>query len=119
MNKAGTAANTEGLKFVACRGLWDQFEITPLLVGCQGKKEDQVSLKEHLDMADSDVCHNRSLALPLLLKFVYLGKKTHFEYPRRRSQGEEPSHQSVGENCKLAFCFAISSALRAPVSSWA
>lgn len=90
MNKAGTAADIEGLKFVACRGLWDQFEITLLLVGCQGKKEDQVSLKEHLDMVDSNGCHNRGLALPLLHKFVYLGKNSFLIFektqPGRRTQ---------------------------------
>ncbi len=44
-------------------------------------------------------------------------KKSSFEIPED-TQPEEPSHQSAGGNCKLALCVAISSALRAPVSSW-
>lgn len=89
-------------------------------MGCQGEKEVQISLKVHLDMEDSNVCHDRSLVRLLLHKFVYKypKKNHHLKYLRTLSLGEEPSHQSVGENCKLALCFTISSALKAPVSSW-
>lgn len=68
-------------------GLEDESEIT-FIRGVRLRREDnQTSLKEHLDFTDSIVCHNRSLVLPLLRKFVYpgkekVGKKSSQELPK-------------------------------------
>lgn len=67
MNKAGTY-------ICAVQGFMGSLWNDSIISGLSRQKGDQVSLKEHLDMVDSDVCHNRSLALPLLHKFLYLEK---------------------------------------------
>lgn len=72
MNRAGK----HPASFLICSnpGLEEQTEIT-FISGVLSRQEDnQTSLKEHLHRADSILCHNRSSVLPLLHKFVYLGK---------------------------------------------
>lgn len=99
--------------------LQDQSEIS-FISGVLSRREDnQTSLKEHLYRADSTWCHNRSSVLPLLHKFVYLGKeKKVITCNTTEILLWRGTQLPISWKLQIGILDHISVALRAPVSSW-
>lgn len=99
----------------------DPFGLTCLSACCRGEREDRVSLEERLytlyipTFVTTQVLSSHSFKSLFTWEMKFIIWKS---WGHPAGGKEEPSHQSAAENCKLASCIAISSALRAPVSSW-